>query len=264
MPDFALSQEVLAEAQAAEQALAAAKAYNVATADDYSSAGEELKSLTARARRLEDMRVNLKAPALEQCRRIDEFFRAPQQFIEDAKMAIKRALGVYDTQQRKLREEAERKAEEIARRERKRLAAEAAKIEEEARKKREAAETRALALEEAGKSEKAEASRRAAEEAEALKRAQADALRRAADTVTAPTIHIDQPQVAGLSSSERWHAEVTDLKALIQSVAEGTTPISALQADMKVLNQMARALKSNMNYPGVRAIPDTTYSARSA
>jgi len=130
MPDFALSQEVLAEAQAAEQALAAAKAYNVATADDYSSAGEELKSLTARARRLEDMRVNLKAPALEQCRRIDEFFRAPQQFIEDAKMAIKRALGVYDTQQRKLREEAERKAEEIARRERERLRAEAAAIEE--------------------------------------------------------------------------------------------------------------------------------------
>jgi len=264
MPDFALSQEVLAEAQAAEQALAAAKAYNVTTADDYRTAGEELKSLTARAKRLEDMRVNLKAPALEQCRRIDEFFRAPQQFIEDAKMAIKRALGVYDTQQRKLREEAERKAEEIARRERERLRAEAAAIEEMVRKKREEAEAKALALEEAGKHERADAALRAAEQSQALKLAQADALWRAADTVTAPAIHIDQPQVAGLSSSERWHAEVTDLKALIQSVAEGTTPISALQADMKVLNQMARALKSNMNYPGVRAIPDTTYSARSA
>src|SRR3990172_8811161 len=157
MPDFALSQEVLAEAQSAEKALAAAKAYNVATADDYRSAGEELKSLSAKAKRLEDMRTNLKAPALEQCRRIDDFFRVPQKFLDDAKTAIKQALGVYDAQQRKIREEAERKAEDIARRERERLRAEAAAMEEMVRKKCEEAEAKAVALEEAGKDEEGEA-----------------------------------------------------------------------------------------------------------
>lgn len=62
--------------------------------------------------------------------------------------------------------------------------------------------------------------------------------------------------------TKRWHAEVTDLMALIKAIAAGVAPISLIEANMPVLNSQARLLKENMAYPGVKAVGEEDLSTR--
>ena len=52
-----------------------------------------------------------------------------------------------------------------------------------------------------------------------------------------------------------------DELALIQAVAAGMVPIRAITVNLAFLNQMARGLKADLNYPGVRAVKETGVSA---
>jgi hypothetical protein len=72
------------------------------------------------------------------------------------------------------------------------------------------------------------------------------------------------PKIAGQSVSERWHAEVVDLLALVKAVAEGRAAITFLEPNMPALNKQAQSLKRAMNLPGVKAVPETTISQRRA
>ena len=238
--------EVMAEVEAAEQALEDAKTFAVTTIPEYEQAGEELKKLSGRGKQLETMRKNLKAPALEQCKRIDEFFKGPQTFIDDAKKAIKRALGAYDAEQRRIREEAERKAAEDARKARERLEREAAKAEE----------AKARKLEEEGRAAEAEAKRKAAAEREEARLREAEAKRNAAEQVpVAPVVHTEQPQVKGVSTRQTWKFEITDPDQL---------PREYLVANDKAIGGVVRALKDKTNIPGVRVYCEDSIAARSA
>jgi hypothetical protein len=248
--------EAIAEAEACEQALAAAKSLVVATSADYVNAGEELKRLAAREKQIEGMRVQMKAPALETCRRIDEFFRQPLRMLADSKAAIKKALGTYDAEQRRLREEAERVAAEAARAERARQEAEAAKIEEAARLEREEEEAKAREIEAAGQAELAEVLRNKAKEEEAVKRARADALRQAAASIpVAPVVHVEQPAVEGISSRKVWKFLIEDASLLPR---EFTMP------NETAIGGVVRAMKDKTNIPGVIVYAEDVYSARSA
>lgn len=254
--ELKLTPEVLAEAEAAEKALAHAQQYAVTTAAQYESAGGELRELAGRAKKLEAMRKDLKAPALEQCRRIDEFFKGPQDFVADAIKAIKKALGTYDAEQRRLREEAERKAAEAARKERERQAAEAAKAEAAARAKRAAEEEKARKLEEQGRIAEAEAKRAAAEEREAARLREAEAQRQAAAMLPpAPVIHAPKPEVKGISTRETWTFEIIDPMLL---------PREYLVPNEQAIRGVVKALKNATNIPGVRVYAETTIAARSA
>ena len=250
---------VMAEVEAAEQALEDAKTFAVTTIPEYEQAGEELKKLSGRGKQLEQMRKNLKAPALEQCKRIDEFFKGPQTFIDDAKKAIKKALGAFDAEQKRKREEAERKAAEDARKERERLEREAAKAEETARKKRAAEEAKARKLEEEGRAAEAEAKRKAAAEREEARLREAEAKRDAAEQVpVAPVIQPEQPEqpeVKGISTRQVWKFEITDITQL---------PPEYLKADEKAIGGVVRALKDKTNIPGVRVYCEDSIAARSA
>src|SRR3990167_1589978 len=245
MNDLTFPPEVLAESDAAHQVMLTARAYPVPTSHaEYADSGGELKAINARSKRLEKMRVALKAPALETCRGIDEFFRQPLGYLAEAEKAIKRALQTYDDQQEALRLAAERKAADAARREQDRLRAEAdrqeaaarvarEKAEEKARAQREVEEVKARALEEAGHAEAAEARRLAAEEAEQrrLEAAQeaedsrmrwAESTRLAAEAMpTAPVLHIEAPSADGISTRETWSAEIVSYDKLILAIAAG-------------------------------------------
>jgi hypothetical protein len=70
------------------------------------------------------------------------------------------------------------------------------------------------------------------------------------------------PKVAGVSTRENWQAEVTDLMALVKAVAAGTVPILAIQADTAFLSKQAKAMKSLLSYPGVRAYDKGGISVR--
>lgn len=67
---------------------------------------------------------------------------------------------------------------------------------------------------------------------------------------------------AGVSTTQRWKAEVTNLQLLCRAIAEGKVPVGFVDANMTALNAMARANKQALNVPGVRAVADTTVSAR--
>jgi hypothetical protein len=61
---------------------------------------------------------------------------------------------------------------------------------------------------------------------------------------------------------KQWSAEVTDLMALVKAIAAGQAPITLIVANMPILNAQARALKDQMNYPGVKAVSEDIVAIR--
>lgn len=87
-----------------------------------------------------------------------------------------------------------------------------------------------------------------------------------AEAVVAPVVRVAAPipQVAGISMRETWSAEVVDMMALVRAVAEGKVPLRALVVDTVFMNGQARALRGDLNYPGVRAVSKRSVSSSSA
>ena len=148
--------------------------------------------------------------------------------IETAKTILRRGIGAFAAEQERIRLDLERKAQEQAR-----------KNEEEMRL--------ALAVQ--------------AEDLGATPETTNEIL--STPLGTAPrAVSPTYQKVAGVSTSQRWHAEIIDLKALVRAVGEGKASIEFLEANLVALNGLARALKGTMNIPGVRAVAEPTVSAR--
>ena len=60
-----------------------------------------------------------------------------------------------------------------------------------------------------------------------------------------------------------WHAEVTDLRTLVEAVASERVPLRYLTADKKELGQAARREKQDLAIPGVDAVAKTTLAVTS-
>lgn len=151
--------------------------------------------------------------------------------LTEAKSVLKRALVAWTQEQERLRREAEAK-----------LLAEQQKADEEAKL--------ALAIE-------AEAAGAAEETVQEI--------------LAAPTVVMPRPvapptfqQASGISTSQKWKAEVVNIRDLCRAVADGRVSPELVQPNMTALNGMARAMKSTMNIPGVRAVTDMSMSVRRA
>jgi len=62
------------------------------------------------------------------------------------------------------------------------------------------------------------------------------------------------PKVAAPANSsytDKWYAEVTDLKKLCEAIVNGIAPVNSIMANMPVLNSMARIAASTSSIPGV-------------
>lgn len=293
MADHELEQnpEAREVAHLTDTILAKAQAFKIVTAAEYSAAGEELKQIKAAQKRLKAVKDGIINPAKLVVKKINDFFAGPETRLESAETYYKRALLAFDSEQDRIRQLEQRRLDEIARQERlkreqqareaqARADAEAAerRRQAEAQRQAEARARQATAEEEAaGNAEAAAASRKAAEEA-ARDAARQDAkatqveergaekatelLERAAAT-TAPTVQREPPKVTGVSKRENWSAEVTNLHDLIAGVADGQVPQAALLPNQKFLDMQARALKTEFNYPGVRAVKEDILAARS-
>jgi hypothetical protein len=88
----------------------------------------------------------------------------------------------------------------------------------------------------------------------------------AAAVLDAPstTAAVTLPKAAadGVSMRQLWRGECLDLRKLCAAIADGTVPPNAVVADQKVLNNMARALKENFNWPGCKAVVETSVAAQ--
>jgi len=150
--------------------------------------------------------------------------------LTDAKGIIKRAIGAWEEKQARLLREAQREAEATQRR-----------LEEEARL--------AVAVE--------------AEQHGAPSETVQEILNQPVILpvpVVAPTFQRAQ----GVSTQQRWKAEVTDIKALCRAIGNGHASLEFVTPNMVALNSVARAMKQTMNIPGVRAVPETTIAVRRA
>lgn len=83
-----------------------------------------------------------------------------------------------------------------------------------------------------------------------------------APVVAAPVIVASAvPKVNGVSKPRgTYKAEVTSLALLVKAAAEGKVPVQMLQPNQSALDSIARTLKEELRYPGVRVI----FTAKSA
>lgn len=226
---------VATQEREAQAMLDVAQAYVIDSPEMAAAAAEELGSIKGKAKQLEELRMSMTRPLDEAKRRIMDLFRGPQLKLAAAEETIKKAIGVYQAEERRKAEEARGAAEEIARMERERLEA-------EARAAAEAAKAAAAAGD---------------EEAAAAAHVQATVLAAEAEVVQhlAPAV-VEQPvKLAGVSTRTDWDFEITD---------EAAIPREFLMIDEKKIRAYVKAMKSEAKVAGVRVFARDVISARAA
>ena len=220
-------------------------------------ASEDLRRVKTLQKDVEDKRTSITGPLNAAVKAVNDLFRGPKDYLDQAETVLKRAITGWNVEQEQLAAEARTKAEAEARAERERLEAEQRQQNEEAERKLAAAQA-------AAQSGNAEDAARLKAEADAAA-IQAEATSAAAQVVTiAPTVTAPIA-AAGISKRVTYSAEVTDLLALVKAVAEGKAPIEAVQADTKFLGAQARAFKKQGDlYPGVKSVAPASVAARAA
>lgn len=223
-----------------------ARTHRVTDQATYDAAGGWLKQIKAAQKALTDKKMAVVRPINQALAAARELFRAPEAALEEAENLFKRSMISYTDEQERLRREEQRQAEDAARKERERLEAEA-----RAREQR-AAELRAKGNEKAAEKQEAKA----------------DQARDVAAGVVAPVIQREPVRTAGVATRENWSAVVTSLEELVKAIAgvdelKGRVPLQAVCPDMKFLNNQARAMKKELNYPGVRPARETILAAGS-
>lgn len=258
-------------AEHAQAALASATDLVIDSETMYELASDELKNIKALQKTVEEKRTSITGPLNAALKAVNDLFRAPKEFLDKAEAVCKRSMITYATEQERIAAEARRVAEEAARKERERLAAEQR---EQERQAHEAAEASARAAREAreaaarGDAEAAAAaaaeSRRQSEAAQAAQ-AEAQATAQTAEVVTVTPTVASPAKVVGISGRMNYAAQVDNLMALVKAVADGTAPLECICANDKFLGAQARAFKrAGPLYPGVTAVAERSLAARAA
>lgn len=214
---------------------------------EYELAAGDRGKIKLKFKEIETRRVYLKAPALEQCRRIDEFFREPLQFLKDAESGIERAMLAYQNEERKAAAEEQRSREAEARKQREALKAKARAEREEA--DRAAAELRRKGEEarKAGDLATAVTMRNQAERLVEASEEKAVEIEAQAETVVAEKIAAEIPIVQGLHNRTIWRARVVNAKLV---------PDEYKVINDKALQAFARATKGQVPLAGVEFYPE--------
>jgi hypothetical protein len=201
--------------------------YRVTDDDAYIQAGAAVLDVKARARVIEEKRVEITGPINKALRAVNALFKAPTERLDRIAKRIGDAMIVYRNAQ-----------EAAAQRERSRLAQIAA----------------AEAAKEQAKLDKAVAKAEAKGDFST-----ADALRAVAP-IAQPVLalSVETPKVAGLATRTTWRAEVVDVGKLLMAAAAGEVPASVFAVNDKVLQAAARDFDGALNWPGVRCFPEST------
>jgi hypothetical protein len=255
-------------------------------ADMAELANAELVDCKAAAKQLDAMRLELVRPLNAAVATVNGWFRATLEDLGDAEQTYNLKLGAYKVEQKRLADEAERRAAAIARQAR--ADAEAKAAADRARAEAEAAEKRrqAAAAEEARRRAEAEgnAAAAAAAAAKAAKlESEATAKTDAAEAravegalaveASLPAVVVPAaPKLAGLTTRENWVAELAEgfderraLLAVVQAIAGGRTDLLGLLAlDMRAATALAKAQKSHMQVPGLVAVDRPIVASRAA
>lgn len=254
----------------ARRLLADAADYVIDSPELYSAAAEDLQRVKALAKTVEDARVSITGPLHQAKVAVDNLFKGPKDFLTQAEQKLKGAMLQWDSEQDRIRREAERKAEEQRRVEQARLDAERRERETEARRRDEEArrlEEEARAAAAKGDAEAAERlQQQAQQEANAASDAacEAETLTQTAAVMTFPVAAPAPQKVSGISTSKTIDFEVSGLHDLVKHIAAHPELISLLAVDSVKLRAYVRGLGMNCQLPGVRVFEKKTLSARAA
>lgn len=210
------------------QPLSEARSFKIVTQEHYAAAGDRLKGIKSLLKKVADTFDPIISKAHAAHKEAVSQKKTHEAPLIEAEGIYKRAMLNYQDEQERIRREEQARLEEAARKEREKLEAQAAKAEAK------------------GKTEKA------------------DELKTRAEMVAVPVVSIETPKIAGISTRETYKAVVFDKMALIRAVAEGKVPDTILLYDQTALNQLARSLKTGLNYPGVRVEAFQTIASTSA
>lgn len=234
----------------AHAALTMVESMVIDSQETYDLAADELKAIKSKSTTLETQRTAITGPINKALKAVNDLFRGPAQYLEQAEKIIKTKMLTYSAEQERIAAEERRKAEALVRAEQERLAREAAA-------KEAAAKAEADALMAAGNAEKAA-------EVQANAAIEAASLAATAQVMTAPVVEVSVAKVSGISQRSVWKAECTDKAALIAYIAANPAFLNLVEVNASALNQMAKAMKETMQIPGVRAFEEKTLAASRA
>ena len=260
----------------------------------YENAVALTKTVKSLANDIEEQRDALVRPRNDEVKAINAWFKVPQGRLEAVEKSLKGAIQRYQAAIEQRRLEAQRKADEEARKQREKIEAEARiqrekelaaqRAQEEARRRQE--ESR-RAQEEAERrireAADAEARKKAEEEAaEARKNAEAaareEARERGKEEAAASSAQLKEsvaesvvavavaPQIstpAGMSTAYTYAANVTDKVAAIKHCVE-TGKLHLVELNMVVINKMVKAEKEYFSMPGIEVVKKRELRMRAA
>ena len=239
--------------QVANETKAQALTLLVRSPHEYEQVSGFLSQIKTKFNEIEGHRKHLKEPFIDGGRRVDEFFRAPLQFLKEAEQAAKTKLLNYEAEQRRIAAEEQRKLDEKARKEREALEAKAraerVKADDEARElARKADEARIV-----GDLAESVRLRNQADKIVEKSEIKAQTIESKAEQVVAQRVEAYIPPVVGQSSRTVWKARVVDKVAM---------PEEYKIADIAMLDKFAQATKGKVAVPGVQFYADQVMSAR--
>lgn len=218
---------------AAAKALALAESFTVEDAESSVMAQEVRAKLNTRISVLDEARKVLTRPIDVSKQTIMDFFNGPIGLLKKAKTILDTKVLAYDTEQENIRKEAQRKADEIAETERKRLKAEAderqRKADEDAAAKRKAADDAAAA----GNVAEAEKLNAQADKVVEKAAARVEVLQERAASVVAPIFQSQSAKASGSSFRDNWKWRLKDISKINASFKHEVTRDEAIDAIVK-------------------------------
>lgn len=208
----------------------------------YDAAADDLKKIKSKLKALDEQRKAITNPLDTAKKAVMDLFRKPVELLEQAESMLKTSMLTYQREEQRKADEQQRLLDAEAKKERERMESQAQLMNAEAQKQ--AASGNVLAAEQA--------------------QAEASSMQTIAAVITAPSVQSIAPRVSGIAMTQTWKARITDKAALIKHIAEHPECLDWIDIKMTPLNQLAKALKTNMNIPGVQAYPEDGLSARAA
>ncbi|MDE2469355.1 MAG: hypothetical protein KGL35_11575 [Bradyrhizobium sp.] len=252
--------EVATASELAQASYDIALAVEIDSPEMLAIASDELREITGRRKKIEEMRLSLTRPLDESKKRIMDLFRVPTERLEQAEQLLRKGVLTYQQSEREKAEKARREAEAALEAERRGA--------EEARREAERLEREAKTMAaDADTAAEREAALKAADQA-ALARSEAEARVEVAEVAPLPAI-AEVPQAQGVSTRKIWKAEVVDFKGLVLAAAERAqrgdeTFLAFLLPDTKALAGAARSMRNKLSVPGVRVYAEESLSVRGA
>lgn len=199
---------------------------------EYQKACSLTKQVQDYLKKIDQERYSILKPFRETIDIINDTFRVPQDALDNLKNRLRSSIGNYTQLMERKRLEAQRKAEETARKERERLAAEARAKEQRARK-----------LAQKGEAEKAQ------QETE-----KAQTLHQIAEKVEAPKVEPKVPEVKGVHTRDKYSGELVDKKAFLEyalNCEQSIVMLGCVKIDMTQINKMIQSTKGKIVLPGI-------------